>query len=320
VKVLVTGGAGFIGHHLVRAVVARGDSISVIDDLSTGVQERLEDVRGDVSLTIGSILDPAALDEAARGAEVVFHLAALASVVKSADDPRRTDAINASGTIEVMLAAARHGTRRVVYAASSAVYGSARELPIRESQRPSPESPYAVSKLAGEHLTHSLGALHGVETVALRFFNVFGPGQDPTSEYAAVVPAFVTRLLRGDRPSVHGDGQQSRDFTYIDDAVNAFLLAAREPSGAGLTCNVGTGVPTTLLELIAAISEASGTVAGPTFGPPRPGDVRHSVADISLARERLGFSVTVPFADGVRRTVDWYRGREPEGPAFASTR
>jgi len=306
-RALVTGGAGFIGHHLVNGLLARGDEVSVIDDFSTGGRARLEPVGDRISLIEGSILDPEALDRAAASCEVIFHEAAIPSVARSVRDPQRSNRVNVTGTIEVMLAAARHGVRRVVYAGSSSVYGIPESLPCRESFRPAPESPYGVSKLAAEHYLRTLGNLHGVETVALRYFNVFGPGQDPASEYAAVVPRFVTAVLEGRRPIVHGTGEVSRDFTYVDNVVNANLLAAQAPGVSGITCNIACGDRHSLLGLLDAICTAAGLPADPMFGPSRPGDILHSLADISVAERQLGYTPTVPFEEGIERTVAWFR-------------
>lgn len=311
-RTLVTGGAGFIGHHLVRGLLARGDHVNVIDDFSSGQRSRLEPLRGHIGLTEGSILDSAALDHAVAGCEVVFHEAAIASVAQSLDEPRLTCDVNIGGTIEVMLAAARHGVRRVVFAGSSSVYGIPEELPCRERHRPDPQSPYGASKLAAEHYVHLLGGLHGVETVVLRYFNVFGPGQDPASEYAAVVPRFITAVIEARSPIVNGSGETSRDFIYIDNVVDANLLAARTSSPSPLTCNIASGSRQDLLELLEAICSAAGRRVDPVFGPPRPGDIRHSQADISMAREKLGYDVTVPFNEGISRTVAWYQDRQVE--------
>jgi UDP-glucose 4-epimerase len=310
VRVLVTGGAGFIGHHLVRGLLARGDAVHVIDDLSTGDASRLDEVRDRISFTKGSILDPAALDEAVAGCEVILHEAAIPSVARSLLTPRATNEANVSGTIEVMLAAARHGVRRVVLAGSSSIYGIPATLPCQESMRPDPLSPYGTSKLAAEHYVHTLGRQHGIETVVLRYFNVFGPGQDPASEYAAVVPKFTTAVLEGRRPLINGTGEISRDFTFVDNVVHANLLASGTTSASGLTCNVACGGRHSLLDLLAAIGRAAGRAADPTFGPARQGDIRDSQADITLARESLGYEVVVPFEEGVARTVAWYRTHE----------
>lgn len=308
-RALVTGGAGFIGHHIVRALRSGGHEVSVLDNFMTGDARRLDALRGQITLVEGTILDSDSVDEAMRGCDVAFHLAALPSVARSVEDPRLSNEINTSGTIEVMQAAGRHRVRRVVFAGSSSVYGDSLELPRRESQMPAPRSPYAASKLAAEHYVHSLGALNDVETVVLRYFNIFGPGQDPASEYAAVVPKFVTAVLRGERPTVYGTGETSRDFTHVDNAVAANLQAATVPGISGLTCNVGCGSRYTLLELLEAIGKAAGTEPEPKFGPPRPGDVPDSLADIALAEQRLGYRVVVPFADGIVQTVAWFRAQ-----------
>jgi len=307
VRILVTGGAGFIGHHLVRRLVEREDDVTVIDDFSTGFPWRLEAFRDRVSVVSGSILDEAMLDRAVASSEVILHEAAIPSVARSVIAPKASHAANATGTIEVMLAAARHGVRRVVLAGSSSVYGPAAVLPCRETQRPAPSSPYGTSKLAAEHYLHTLGQLHGIETVALRYFNVFGPGQDPASEYSAVIPRFATAVLAGRTPVINGSSEISRDFTYVDNVVEANLLAAQSASPSGLTCNVACGSRFTLLELLNAIGDAAGHQVEPAFGPPRAGDIVHSQADITLARESLGYEPVVSFHEGIARTVAWYR-------------
>ena len=309
-RALVTGGAGFIGHHLVRALVARGDEVVVLDDLSSGLDSRLESVRDGIDFIAGSIMDPQALARAIDGVEVVFHEAALASVAASVADPRRTNEVNVAGTIDVMEAATTHGVRRVVFAGSSAIYGPPEHLPCTEDQRPAPTSPYGVSKLAGEHYVHALGRLHGVETAVLRYFNVYGPGQNPDSEYAAVIPKFIAAVTAGIRPTIYGTGAISRDFVYVDDVVAANLLAALASSPSALTCNVATGLPTTLQELLDAICVAAGRDVEPLYGPPREGDIVASVGDITTAREALGYAVTVSLHEGIARTVDSYRGSQ----------
>jgi len=307
-KSLVTGGAGFIGHHLARALVERGDDVVVVDDLSSGSPSRLEPVLERITFVEGSIIEPATLDRAMAGVEAVFHEAALASVARSIADPGLTNEVNVAGTIEVLLAAARHRVRRVVFAGSSAVYGTPAQMPCSEDQRAAPTSPYGVSKLAGELYLHALGSSLGLETVALRYFNVYGPGQDPASEYAAVIPKFVTAVTRGERPTIFGDGSISRDFIYIADVVAANLLAASASSPSGLTCNIATGSATTLLELLAEVGAAAGVKVEPLYGPPRVGDIRTSVADVETARRMLGFQATVALHDGIATTVDWYSG------------
>ena len=306
-RVLVTGGAGFIGHHLVKGLLERGEDVVVLDDYSTGLRWRLDTLRAGITMVEGDLRDPAAVDAATRGVEVVLHQAAIPSVARSVEDPLRSNSVNVDGTIQLMLACAAAGVRRVVAAGSSSVYGASPELPRVETQRPDPRSPYAASKLATEHYVHTLGELHGIETVVLRYFNVYGPGQDPLSQYAAVVPRFITAALAGERPIVHGDGRQSRDFTYVDNVVSANLLAASVAGVTRVTANIGCGGRYNLLDLLERIDDAVGTTADPIFEPTRPGDVRDSEADISVAREQLGYEVLVPFAEGVRRTVDWYR-------------
>ena len=322
-KVLVTGGAGFIGHHLVRGLLARGDQVNIIDDFSTGDRSRLIPFRERITLTEGTILDPAALDVAVTGCDVILHEAAIPSVARSLVTPLLTNEANVTGTIEVMLAAARHGVRRVVLAGSSSVYGIPAKLPCRESYRPDPRSPYGASKLAAEHYVHTLGQLHGIETVVLRYFNVFGPGQDPESEYAAVVPRFATAVLSGRRPTIFGSGEISRDFTYVDNVVEANLQATHASIVEPITCNVACGSRYSLMELLQAICSAAGRQIDPIVGPARPGDIRHSLADISVARRELGYEVVVPFREGIARTIAWYGDqaaradddRTPEGGA-----
>lgn len=307
-KAAVTGGAGFIGHHLVGGLVKRGHHVSVLDDFSTGGRSRLTNLR-EVVVHEGSVLDREALDWAVADCDVIFHEAAIASVARSLVEPRLINDVNENGTIEVMLAAARNGVGRVVFAGSSAVYGVPDELPCRESQGPDPKSPYGVSNLAAEHYVHALGRIHGIQTVVLRYFNVFGPGQDPGSEYAAVVPRFITAVLADQRPVVNGIGDISRDFVHVEDVVAANLLACRPSTPPSLTCNVASGTATSLLELLGTVCVAAGRNADPIFGPPRQGDIHHSVADISLACHTLGYEPKVSLSEGLARTVDWYRGR-----------
>jgi nucleoside-diphosphate-sugar epimerase len=305
-RVLITGGAGFIGHHLVRALLVDGHEIAVLDDFSTGLRERLIPFLGSIELFEGDLRDPVATARATTGRDVVLHQGAIPSVARSVTDPLRSNSVNVEGTIQLMLSSAASGVRRVVAAGSSSVYGASPELPRRETQRPDPRSPYAASKLATEHYVHTLGALHGIETVVLRYFNVFGPGQDPNSQYAAVVPLFITAALQGRAPTVHGDGHQSRDFTYVDNVVSANLLAATVPGVTGLTANVGCGGRYELLELLDEIRAVIGHIEPPIFAPTRGGDVRDSEADVTVAREQLGYEPLVPFSEGIRRTVAWY--------------
>ena len=312
-RVLITGGAGFIGSHLVNALLERGDRVAVLDDFSTGLRERLTPVLGSIDLIEGDLRDPVATTRATAGCEVVLHQGAIASVARSVADPLLSNSVNVDGTIQLMLACAANGVRRVVAAGSSSVYGASPELPRRETQLADPQSPYAASKLATEHYVHTLGALHGIETVVLRYFNVFGPGQDPTSQYAAVVPLFITAALQGVAPIVHGDGGQTRDFTYIDNVVNANLLAATVPGVSGLTANIGCGGRFDLLQLLDEIRTVVGDMVPPIFTPTRAGDVRDSEADITVARERLGYEVLFSFKEGVRQTVAWYTAQAGAG-------
>ena len=305
----MTGAAGFIGSHLVRALLDRGDDVAAIDDMSTGLARRLDEFEGRIDFVAGDIRDPEALDQAIAGCEGVLHEAAIPSVARSVADPVGTSSVGTEGTIQVMLAASRAGVRRVVFAGSSAVYGAAPELPRRETQLPAPRSPYAVSKLAAEGYVHTIGALRGVETVVLRYFNIFGPDQDPASEYAAVVPRFISASLGNEKVTIHGDGLQSRDFTYVENVVSANLLALMAHGASGVTCNIGCGGRYTLLDLVARIEAATGRTMRVEHGPPRAGDVRDSQAAIDVARERLGYDVLVPFEDGVTRSVAWYASR-----------
>lgn len=309
VKALVTGGCGFIGHHLVRALVERGDEVVVIDDGSSGDSARLDGITGQVRLVEGSVTDAKALDAAMTGVETVFHLAAIPSVALSVQDPVRSDRVNVGGTVEVMQAAGRHGARRVVFSGSSAVYGTPASLPCHEALVPRPESPYGVGKLAAEHYVRTIGAIHGVESVTLRYFNVFGPGQDPKAEYAAVVPRFVTAMLEGRRPTVFGTGETTRDFVHVANVVHANLLAATVPSADGGTFNIAEGHRTSLLELLGIIGDAVGSTPDPIFAPPRQGDILHSYASIESARQVLGYAPILPFRQGIADTVAWFGSR-----------
>jgi len=308
VRVLVTGGAGFIGSHLVRACLAAGEDVRVVDDLSTGLRANLAEVAHEVELVEASVVDAEALARAARGCEVVYHQAAVASVPRSVEDPLGTHAVNATGTLFALEAARRAGARRFVFACSTAVYGDDARLPKREDMPTSPRSPYALQKLTGELYCEQYARLYGLETVALRYFNVFGPRQDPRSMYAGVIPIFVAALRAGERPRVFGDGGQSRDFVYVADVVAANRAAASSKTVIpGEPINVGSGTRTSLLELLARIAAALGVAAPePIFEPARAGDVRHSQADVSRAVERLGFRARVLLDDALRETVRWY--------------
>lgn len=308
--VLVTGGAGFIGSHLVVRLLAEGARVRVLDNFSTGSRanlpsaaaagRRLEVLRGDIR-------NRATVERATRGVHTVYHQAAMRSVPRSVKDPLGANAHNVTGTLHVLAAARRHRVRRVVYASSSSVYGARPELPKREDQAPAPVSPYAVSKTAGEQYAAVWTRLYGVETVGLRYFNVFGPRQDPKSEYAAVIPRFILWALRGKPLQIHGDGTQSRDFTYIDNVVDANLLAARASGVAGEAFNVGCGTRVSLLEIVAKLEAILERPLARTHARPREGDVPHTLADLDRAKRLLGYTPLVGFDEGLARTVAYFR-------------
>lgn len=305
---LVTGGAGFIGSHMVGALLDGGHSVRVVDNFSTGKRENLAPVADRVDLRAISITDRAALSEAMDGVDYVFHLAALASVPRSVADPVASNDVNVTGTLNVLLAAREAGVKRVVYAGSSSAYGNVESEFKSEDMLPVPLSPYAVAKLAAEHYCQVFTEVYGLETVTVRYFNVFGPRQDPLSAYAAVIPKFVTSMIDGQSPIIEGDGTQSRDFTYIANVVHGNLLACHTPGVAGETFNIAVGGRISLLDMIAALNDILGTQIEPVFTEPRAGDVKHSRASIDKARDRLGFEPKVSFEDGLRRTVAWYAG------------
>jgi UDP-glucose 4-epimerase len=300
---LVTGGAGFIGSHLVEQLLQQGWRVRVLDNFSTGKLVNLAGVLQRIELVRGSICDEATTQAATAGCEVVFHLAALPSVARSLADPLTSHHVCATGTLQVLDAARRAGVRRLVYAASSSAYGGTPGALRNEDDAVAPLSPYAASKLAGEHYCQACTAVYGLETVRLRFFNVFGPRQDARSPYTGVIALFAAALLEGRVPSVQGDGLQSRDFTYVSNAVQALVRAADAPSAVGQVYNIGNGETTTVLGLIQRLNEVIGMQLVPTHGPARAGDVRHSQADISRARRDFGYEPTVSFVEGLRRTV-----------------
>jgi UDP-glucose 4-epimerase len=303
-RCLVTGGAGFIGSHLVEHLAGQGHDVRVLDDLSTGKQANLQAVRGRVELVRGSVTDADVVREAVRGREVVFHLAALPSVARSVEEPVPTHEVCATGTLYVLDAARQLGARRVVYAASSSAYGDTPGTVRTEDDPIAPLSPYAAAKLAGEHYCRCFTTVYGLETVRLRFFNIFGPRQDPRSPYSGVIALFTAAMAEGRAPRIDGDGQQSRDFTYVDNAVQAVVKAASAPAAVGQVYNVGTGSSTSVLQLAAELNKLLGKQLVPEHGPPRAGDVRHSQADVSRARRDLGYEPTVSFAEGLRRTLE----------------
>jgi UDP-glucose 4-epimerase len=314
-RALVTGGAGFIGSNLVRALLDEGHEVRVLDNMSTGNPANLEGI--DVDFVEGDLRSYERVSTAVRGTEVVFHQGALPSVPRSIADPLTSSAVNVEGTLNVLLAARDHGVRRVVTASSSSVYGDAPGMPRREDRPVSPLAPYAVAKLAAEKYTLVAHRVYGIETVALRYFNVFGERQDPHSGYAAVIPKFIRMMLAGERPVVFGDGHHSRDFTHVENVVHANLAAAHEHAAVGLAINVAMGQTHTLNDLVAQLNDLIGTSLEPVYADPRPGDVLESMADVGRARDVLRYDPTVDFVTGLRRTIDWIEAEESRAPELA---
>ena len=304
---LVTGGAGFIGSHLCRRLLASGCAVRVLDDLSSGRRENLAALDGEVDLVEGDLRDEALVSAALAGVDYVLHHAAVASVQTSIERPRFEQEVNAVGTLQLFEAARRAGVRRVVFAASAASYGNDPIAPKREEMLPAPESPYAISKIAGEYYARVYSSLYGLEVVCLRYFNVFGPRQDPSSPYSGVISIFAERMLAGAAPTVFGDGGQSRDFVYVDNVVEANMRACATPGIAGRVYNIGCGRSASLLELVAALNRVLGTAIEPEFAPARPGDVRISLADITRAQRELGYEPVVHFEEGLEQTLAWMR-------------
>jgi UDP-glucose 4-epimerase len=314
---LVTGGAGFIGSHLVEALLEEGHAVRVVDNLSTGNVANLDGVRDRIELMIGDLSDPGVARESMRGVEVVFHQAALASVPRSVADPMATHQACVTGTLNVLIAARDARVRRVVYAASSSAYGASERLPKRETDPTLPLSPYAVAKLAGEQYCAAFSNVYGLETVRLRYFNVFGPRQSPDSPYAAVIPRFLEAMMAGRRPHIHGDGQQSRDFSFIGDVIQANLRAAETPGVSGRVYNVACGRRTSLLDLVEKMNALLGTDIEPIHEAPRPGDVRHSQADIGRAQAELGYEPQWDVDRGLMRCWEWFQSRSGRRLAVA---
>lgn len=305
---LVTGGAGFVGSHIAAALLSAGARVRVLDDLSTGHEENLEEVGGDIEFVRGSLTEPDALERALRGVEVVFHEAAIPSVPRSVEDPEATHLASVDGTFALLVAARRAGVRRVVYAASSSAYGDQPTLPKAEEMRPEPLSPYAAAKLVGEYYCQVWSRVYSFETVCLRYFNVFGPRQDPSSQYSGVISRFISALASGGRPVIYGDGEQSRDFTYISNVVDGNLRAAESPQAVGRVINLATGRRTTLNELLDALKTLTGRAeVEAEYREPRVGDVRHSLADITRAREWLGYEPQIGLEEGLRHTLEWWK-------------
>jgi UDP-glucose 4-epimerase len=321
---LVTGGAGFIGSHIAETLVRRGDKVRVLDNLSTGKAENLASFAADVEFIQGDLNDLPLVERAVRGVEYVFHQAALPSVPLSLQRPLDTHRDCVTATVHLLDAARRAGVRRVVYAASSSAYGDQPFVSLRESDLPHPLSPYAAAKLAGEYYCQAFFHSFGLETVGLRYFNVFGPRQDPASPYSAVIPLFITAMLQGRQPVIYGDGRQTRDFSFVANMVHGNLLAAEAAGVAGRIMNLANGRSTDLLTLLAALNRLLGLNIPPQHEPPRLGDIRDSLADITQARRLLGYEVQVEFDEGLRRSIDYYRaqatstpasgGRQPTGP------
>jgi nucleoside-diphosphate-sugar epimerase len=306
-RILVSGGAGFIGYHIVRRLLVDGKKVRVIDNLSTGIEERIGVLRRSIDFVYGDLADPAVSDEVAKGMDCVIHQAAVPSVQRSIEDPVGTNRANVTATLNLLESSRKHKIHRFVYAASSSAYGDTEVLPKQEDMIPTPRSPYALQKLVGESYCKLYHSLFGLQTISLRYFNVFGPFQDPQSEYAAVIPMFITRLLKGEPLLIYGDGEQSRDFTYVENVVDANLLALQATNGAGNVFNIGCGARMTLNQLVCALEEILNTRAVVKYLNSRAGDVRHSLADIDYARDFLGYEPRVMAKEGLERTVEWFK-------------
>jgi len=303
---LVTGGAGFIGSHLVRFFLDRGERVRVLDDFSTGKRENLSEVEGKIELVQGSLSSPSDVEAAVVGVDFILHQAAIPSVPRSVEFPLESHEANATGTLRLLRAAAAAGVRRLVYASSSSVYGANPALPKVESMPTEPMSPYAVSKLSAEQYALVFHRLYGLETVCLRYFNVFGPRQDPNSPYSGVVSRFIDAITSGAPPTIHGDGEQTRDFTYVENVARANFAATEKPGAAGSVYNIGCGTRASVNELWRIMAELSGSKLEPTYLPVRSGDVPHSLADIARARKDLGFEPSIDLREGLRRTLSYY--------------
>jgi UDP-N-acetylglucosamine/UDP-N-acetyl-alpha-D-glucosaminouronate 4-epimerase len=306
--VLITGGAGFIGSHIASKLVASGARVRIVDDLSTGYLQNIEEIGGDVDFIQASLTDEDAVRRSLNGVEVIFHEAAIPSVPRSVENPRQTHAACVDATFNLLVLAREQNVRRFIYAASSSAYGDQPTLPKIENMLPEPLSPYAVAKLVGEYYAKVFTRVYGLETLSLRYFNVFGPRQDPSSQYSGVISRFISALLSGERPVIYGDGEQSRDFTYVDNVVRANLQAAQTTKGIGETINIANGERITLNQLLAELKNLTGAVdVEPEYREPRAGDVRHSLADISRAREFLDFEPQAGLREGLQLTIDWWK-------------
>lgn len=306
---LITGGAGFIGSNIARELVRRGEAVRILDNFSTGYRENIEGIADQVEILEGDIRNLEVTRRAAADMDYVLHQAALPSVPRSVKDPVESLEVGVLGTANLLIAARDAKVKRVVYAASSSAYGDQKGTHKIETMLPAPLSPYASCKLTGEQLCSVFTTCYGLETISLRYFNVFGPFQDPTSEYSAVIPLFITALLEGRRPVFYGDGMQTRDFTHVSNNVQANILAATAEKGSGMVMNIACGLSYSLRDLLTAINQALGTSIEAEQAPARVGDVKHSLADITLARETIDYEVCTPFEEGIRQTVEWYKGR-----------
>ena len=305
---LVTGGAGFIGSHIAAKLLRNGARVRIIDDLSTGYLHNIEEIGGDVDFVQASLTEEDAVRRALEGVELVFHEAAIPSVPRSVENPRQTHEASVDATFNLLVLAKEQKVKRLVYAASSSAYGDQPRLPKVEDMLPEPLSPYAVAKLVGEYYAQVFYRVYGLETVSLRYFNVFGPRQDPSSQYSGVISRFISALLSGERPVIYGDGEQSRDFTYIDNVVDANLRAAQTTEGIGEVMNIANGERISLNQLLTVLKDLTGTAeVEPEYKEPRTGDVRHSLADISRARKYLGFEAKVGLREGLQLTIDWWK-------------
>lgn len=306
-KYLVTGGAGFIGSHIVERLAREGQSVRVLDNFATGQRKNIASFADKIELIEGDLRNKADCARACAGVQIIFHEGAVPSVPVSVENPVTSHEANIDGTFNILMAARDAGVQRLIYAASSSAYGDQPELPKRETARPDPLSPYAVNKLVGEYYLSVFNKCWGLETISLRYFNVFGPRQDPRSQYAAAIPAFVTAIMRDKSPIIYGDGEQTRDFTYIDNVVHANLLAAQAPKLSGEVVNIACGERVSVNQIIAEINTLLGKNVPSRYVDERPGDVKHSLADVSMARRIIGFEPVVGFADGLRRAIDWYK-------------
>ena len=309
-RFLITGGAGFIGSNLAHALVARGDSVRILDDYSTGRPQNLDGIEDRVEIVRGDLCDPETVSRAVHGVEIVLHQAALNSIPRSIKEPGPTNAVNVTGTLHLLEASRTAGVRRLVYASSSSVYGETPDLPKTEDLPLRPKAPYGVSKLAAELYCRVFAQVYGLQTVSLRYFNVFGPRQHPDSEYAAVIPRFLRRMLAGKRPVIYGDGEQSRDFTVVDNVVEANLLAAESSGGVGEALNIACGQASTLNQVVAWINDSLGARLEPIYEPPRPADIRHSYASIRKAEAVLGYRPGHSVREGLQRTIEWFGAHE----------